>query len=112
MRLLPTLALTFALSSAAFAQDAAPAPRAASDFSRKAVTLSGTVSDDARSFLADPDSEVWTVANPDSLKAHGGEQVRLQAQVSHRTTAIHVLCVKPQERFRTTANLGDSAFRR
>ena len=109
-----SLALAFLFSLAAFAQDATRAPQsAATDFSRKAVTLFGTISDDGHSFLADPDAEVWTVTNPDSLKSHGGERVKLQAQVNRRAIVIRVLCVKPQEdRFRTTANLGDSAFRR
>ena len=104
------------LSAAALAQDPAPAIKtavAAHDYSKKAVSFFGTVSDDGKSFVADPDSVIWTIVNPDSVTRLHGQVVKLQAQINRDSSEIRVLCVKPHERqVSTMANLGDSAFRR
>jgi hypothetical protein len=82
-------------------------------FSKRAVSLSGAISDDGQVFVADPDHEVWTAVNPDALKAHAGERAMLQVQESPGTSEIRVLSVKPGEpATRTSARWGDSAFRR
>lgn len=82
-------------------------------FSKKAVRVSGTVSDDGKFFLADPDAEVWTVTNPDLVKTQQGQRVTLQAQTNAETGEIRVLCVKPREGELTSmAKPGDAAFRR
>lgn len=112
-------ALVLLLSAAALTQDAAqPArmrqePAAAHGFSKKAVSIFGTISDDGKFFLADPDAEVWTVTNPESLKSQQGQRVTLQVQVNAETSEIRVLCVKPRERqISSMARPGDAAFRR
>ena len=107
------------VSIAAFTQEAAKPPRARQaptathGFSKKALNLSGTVSDDGKFFLADPDAEVWTVTNPELVKAQQGQRVTLQAQTNPETSEIRVLCVKPRERqVSSIARSGDAAFRR
>jgi hypothetical protein len=114
-----SLAFVLMLSFAAFAQDAAKSPStrhesvAAQGFSKKAIILSGTVSDDGKFFLADPDAEVWTVTNPDLLKTQQGQRVTLQVQTNTETSEIRVLRVKPREGPLTSmAKSGDAAFRR
>jgi hypothetical protein len=82
-------------------------------FSKKAVSFSGTVSDDGKFFLADPDADVWTVTNPELVKSQQGQRVTLQAQTNAGTNEIRVLCVKPREgQLSSMAKPGDAAFRR
>ncbi len=111
--------LMLLLSAAALAQDTAkPAgkrqdPAAAHSFSKKALNFTGTVSDDGKFFLADPDAEVWTVANPELVKSQQGQRVTLQVQTNAETSEIRVLCVKPREgQLSSMARSGDVAFRR
>ena len=107
------------LSLVAFAQDSTKPdrirqmPAATQRFSRKAASLSGMVSDDGKFFLADPDSEVWTVANPEALRSYQGHRVVLQAQTSPESNEIRVLCVKSGEgQMQSASRQGDAAFRR
>jgi len=104
------------LSAAALAQDPAPAIKtavAAHDYSKKAVSFLGTVSDDGKSFVADPDSVIWTIVNSDSVTRLHGQMVKVLAQVNPNSNEIRVLCVKPHEhQVSTMTNLGDVAFRR
>ena len=82
-------------------------------FSHKAVRFLGTVSDDGKSFLADPDAEVWTIVNPESVGQQRGQQVSVQGQINRQAGEIRVLCVKPHEQqVSSAANFGDAAFRR
>ena len=118
-RMFSILALGVLLSLCALAQDAAkPAnlrPEAArpQHFSKKAISFSGVVSDDGKFFVADQDSVVWSVTNPETLQLHHGHRVALKAQTTAETNEIRVLCVKPGEaELRSIARAGDSAFRR
>lgn len=118
-KILSGFALVLLLSMGAFSQDSTKpdqvrqASAATQRFSRKAASLSGMVSDDGKFFLADPDSEVWTVANPDALKSHQGHRVVLQAQTAAERNEIRVLCVKSGEgQMQSATKPGDAAFRR
>lgn len=98
------------LCTAALAQDAA---RSVSVFSQKAVSILGTVSDDGKFFVAETDSNVWTVVNPESVKAQRGQEVTLQGQLNRIGSEIRVLHIKPRGlQITSMANFGDSAFRR
>jgi len=117
--ILSCFAFAVLLSLGAFAQDSTRSepvrqtPAASQQFSRKAASLSGMVSDDGKFFLADPDAEVWSVANPDALKSHQGHRVVLQAQTAAKSSEIRVLCVKSGEgQIQSAARQGDAAFRR
>ena len=68
-------ALVLLASLTAFAQYAGnqagtgQQPSTTEKASTKAVTLSGKVSDDGKSFVSDKDNKSWTVSNPEAL--HG-----------------------------------------
>ena len=58
-------------------QESAKAEKAAT----RAVTLSGKISADGRTFVTDKDTKTWTVSNPEALKGHEGHEVTLKAHV-------------------------------
>src|SRR6266568_3193811 len=65
----------------------------AEKMSAKAVTVSGTVSADAKTFV-DKDNKSWTVTNPEALKGHEGHEVTLKGHVDAAKNEIHVVSVK------------------
>lgn len=62
--------------------------------STKAVTLSGKVSDDGKSFVSDKDNKSWTVSNPEALKGHEGHEVKIKAHEDAAKNELHVTSVK------------------
>ena len=70
-------------------QEAAKAEKTAA----KAVTLTGKVSPDGKTFV-DKDNKSWTVTNPETLKGHEGQEVTLTAQTDPAKKEIHVISVK------------------
>ena len=90
------LALTFAMSLTAFAQqdtDAASADKMSAKAPLK--TLKGTVkSEGDKVMFVDQDGKSWDVMNPEELKAHDGHHVQLSAHVYPDKNAIHVMSVK------------------
>jgi hypothetical protein len=69
-------------------------PAKAEKASAKAVTLSGKISADGRTFVSDKDNKTWTVSNPEALKGHEGHEVMLKAHVDEAKNEIHVTSVK------------------
>jgi hypothetical protein len=61
--------------------------------SGKAVSLSGKISDDGKTFV-DKENKSWTVSNPEALKGHEGHEVTLKGHVNADKSEIHVLSVK------------------
>lgn len=111
---LVAFAVTVLMSLTAIAQEAAnpdtssAAPRA----HVKAITLSGTVSDEGQTFISDKDVK-WGVANPEALDGHDGGQVTIKCFAYPDKRQIHVLAVRTgQPEVRYTNNRSDSAFRR
>ena len=99
------LALTFAMSFTAFAQqypstsqDGNTSQAQADQTSAKAplMTLKGTVKADGDkyTFVNDKDGKSWDVKNPETLKGHEGHHVELSAHVYADKMAIHVMSVK------------------
>jgi lipopolysaccharide export LptBFGC system permease protein LptF len=93
------LALTFAMSLSAFAQQNNTMSQTQEDQkSAKAplMTLKGTVKaeGDKITFVSDKDGKTWNVMNPDELKAHEGHHVQLSAHVYADKDEIHVMSVK------------------
>ncbi len=78
--------------------------------SKKAVMLSGRVSDDGKLLISE-DQDRWTVSNPSLLAPHTGQLVNVKCQLSADQTSIHVLLVKPSGT-QYVATHTDSAFRR
>lgn len=62
--------------------------------SAKAVSLSGTISADGKTFVSSKDNKSWTVSNPEALKGHEGQQATLKAHVDEAKNEIHVISVK------------------
>jgi len=91
------LALTFAMSLTAFAQqDSAMAPSDQTAAKAPLMTLKGTVKSegDKVMFVNDKDGKSWNVMNPEELKAHDGHHVQLSAHVYADKDSIHVMSVK------------------
>ncbi len=98
------LALTFAMSLTAFAQQDNGmsqdnmSKNQADQAGAKAplMTLKGTVKADGDNytFVNDKDGKSWNVMNPEELKGHEGHHVQLSAHVYSDKDAIHVMSVK------------------
>lgn len=58
----------------------------------KTEHLKGKISQDGNTFTDDKTQKTWTIANPEAVKGHEGQDVRLSAQVSE--SSIHVKSVK------------------
>jgi hypothetical protein len=91
------LAVTFAMSLTAFAQQDSMSPTQA-DSGAKAplMTLKGTVKADGDklTFVNDKDGKSWDVMNPEELKGHEGHHVQLSAHVYADKNSIHIMSVK------------------
>lgn len=106
------LAATLLISTIALCQQVT-APKAATSGLRKAVMLSGTVSDDGQMFVCDGDNSVWKVENPESAKGYEGQSIRLQGFLMPETSQMHILVVKRDKRpNQYVTQMTDSAFRR
>jgi hypothetical protein len=68
------------------------APKA--DTSKKAVQVTGKISDDGKTFVSDSDSKSWTISNPDAVKGHEGHHVTLTAHVYADKGEVHVMSLK------------------
>ena len=99
------LAITFALSVTAFAQqdkstsqDNNMSQAQADQSAAKAplMTLKGTVKaeGDKYTFVNDKDGKSWDVMNPEELKGHEGHHVQLSAHVYADKDSIHIMSVK------------------
>ena len=97
--LLVSFALPLVLSLLALAQETPKSgamkqetPKA-EKMSAKAVTVSGTVSADGKTFV-DKDNKGWTVTNPEALKGHEEHEVTLTGHVDAAKNEVHVVSVK------------------
>jgi len=91
------LALTFAISLTAFAQQNGNMSQAQADQSKPPLmTLNGTIKADGGkyTFVNDKDGKSWDVMNPEALKGHEGHHVQLSAHVYADKNTIHVMSVK------------------
>jgi len=66
----------------------------ADNMSKKAVSMSGKVSDDGKMFVSDKDNKSWTINNPEALKGHEGHHVTVNAHLDADKNEIHVTSVK------------------
>ncbi len=97
--MLVSFALALMVSLLALAQETPksgamkPETPKAEKMSAKAVTVSGTVSADGKTFV-DKDNKSWTVTNPEALKGHEGHEVTLTAHTDAAKNEVHVVSVK------------------
>jgi hypothetical protein len=90
-----SFAMTLLMSVVTLAQYGAQQPDAGkSGTSMKAVSITGTISDDGKMFVGDKDGKSWTISNPDAVKGHEGHHVILQAQVNADKGEVHVMSLK------------------
>ena len=61
--------------------------------STQAVSLTGKLSDDGKTFV-DKDGKSWTVSNPEALKGHEGHEVTLKAHTDPVKNEVQVVSVK------------------
>ena len=61
---------------------------------KKAVSVSGKVSDDGKMITSDKDNKMWTVSNPEALKGHEGHHVTVKAHLDSAKNEIHVTSIK------------------
>ena len=62
--------------------------------SSKAMNITGTISSDGKSFVADKDSKSWTIDNPEAVKGHQGHHVSVNANEDTAAATLHVNSVK------------------
>jgi hypothetical protein len=90
-----SFAMTLLMSVVALAQYGEQQPDTGkSGTSMKAVSITGTISDDGKMFVSDKDGKSWTISNPDAVKGHEGHHVILQAQVDADKSQVHVMSLK------------------
>jgi hypothetical protein len=95
-----TFAVAVMMSLMAIAQDTTKQDSTKQDsvasakLSKNALTISGKVSEDGKTFVSDKDSKSWTVSNPDLLKGHEGHQVTVTANVDADKNEVTILTVK------------------
>jgi pentapeptide MXKDX repeat protein len=96
MKKLMTICFALALLTAgvASAQDTMQNDNMKADASKKAVQVTGKVSDDGKTFVSDTDSKSWTITNPDAVKGHEGHHVTLTAHVYADKNEVHVMSLK------------------
>ena len=66
----------------------------ADSMSKKALSVSGKVSEDGKMFVSDKDNKTWTISNPEAVKGHEGHHVAVKAHVDAAKNEIHVTSVK------------------
>lgn len=59
----------------------------------KAVSVSGKIGDDGKTFV-DKDGKTWTLVNPEAVKGHEGHEVTLKAHEDQAKNEIHVVSLK------------------
>jgi hypothetical protein len=106
------LPLTAAAQHSSKAAESKPAVAKGEYLPRKAVTLSGQVSADGKSFVSD-DEDIWTVSNPAVLSGQEGQRLQIRCELNPAKNEVYVLSAKTALReTRFLARSGDSAFRR
>src|ERR1700722_5509131 len=96
MRKLMAICLALAILSfgMAVAQDTMNNDTMKADMSKKAVKVTGKISDDGKMFVSDKDSKSWTIKNPEAVKGHEGHHVTLTAHVYADKGEVHVMSLK------------------
>ena len=89
MKKLMTISFVLALLmyAVAVAQYGAQQPdNSKSSVSMKAVSITGTISDDGKMFVSDKDSKSWTLSNPAAVKDMKGTKSRCKPRWMRTTT--------------------------
>ena len=65
-----------------------------SDTAKKAMQVTGKISEDGKTFVGDSDSKSWTITNPAAVKGHEGHHVTLTAHANADKGEVHVVSLK------------------
>ncbi len=87
-------ALSLLMSVVVVAQDTMKQDTMKNDASTKAVSVTGKISDDGKTFVSDKDGKSWTISNPETVKGHEGHHVTLKAHVYADKNEVHVMSLK------------------
>lgn len=66
----------------------------AESMGKKAVSVSGKISDDGKTFRSDKDSKNWMISNPEAAMGHEGHHVTVKAHVDAAKNEIHITSVR------------------
>jgi len=89
-----SFALALLMSGLAVAQDTMKPDSMKSDAATKAISVTGKISDDGKTFVNDQDGKSWTINNADAVKGHEGHHVTLKAHVDADKNEVHVMSLK------------------
>ena len=87
-------ALVMVMTAAGVAQDCMKGSMKSDSSSKAPINITGKISDDGKSFVADKDGKTWTIVNPDAVKGHEGHHVILNAHVYADKGEVHVMSLK------------------
>lgn len=87
-------ALSLLMSVVLVAQDTMKQDTMKNDASTKAVSVTGKISDDGKTFVSDKGGKSWTISNPEAIKGHEGHHVTLKAHVYADKNEVHVMSLK------------------
>ncbi len=94
IRKVPVIVLAFVVLAGLNAWPQGSTTPKAEKKAAKTMTLRGTVSDDAKTFVADKDKKSWTVTSPEALKGHEGHHVSIRAEVDSAKKEVRVISAK------------------
>ena len=80
--------------------------------SNKPASISGKVASDGKTFIADKDSKIWKVNNPEALSGIEGHHVKVKAHVDAAQSQLQIVSVHAITEEQTGVRLHDAAFRR
>ena len=87
-------ALAVMMTAAGVAQDCMKGSMKSDSSSKAPINVTGKISDDGKSFVADKDGKSWNIVNPDAVKGHEGHHVVLNAHVNADKSEVHVVSLK------------------
>lgn len=96
-------ALTLFVSLGGWAQTTKSTTKSstATSASAKAMNMTGTVSSNGKTFVADKTKKSWTIDNPDAVKADEGHRVTLNAVENSANDTLHVNSAKTMKTGKT-----------
>jgi hypothetical protein len=96
MRKLMTIcfALSLLMWGVIAAQDTIKQDDMKGDTSTKAVKVTGKISADGNTFVADKGGKSWTIRNPDAVKGHEGHHVTLTIHEYADKSEVHVMSLQ------------------
>jgi hypothetical protein len=80
--------------------------------SDKPASISGKVGSDGKTLIADKDSKIWKVSNPEALSRIEGHHVKVKAHVDAAQSQVQIISVHAITEQRAGIKLDDAAFRR